>query len=264
MITITIGSFKGGTSKTTSSLNIGYILSLFGKNTLLIDLDPQGNLTSYIGCSNKTKYGIGEVLYEKVNINDILIKTKYKGLCLLPSSKFLENYREFNISILSKPESILNQKLGEISESFDFCIMDTPPSLGLISKMAFLASDYVIPCIGMDPFSILGLQTLFSYIDRYHDILNTKILGIITSFWEKRSSMGRVLNKILYEKYSELLFNNKIHKDVSVSKSIIQETPLAKSFSKSRVSKDYFLLTKEILERIGYESVSEEILSDRL
>lgn len=256
MITMTIGSFKGGTSKTTSSLNIGYSLSILGKKVVLIDFDPQGNLTSYIGCSNNISDGVSEIFHKKTSLSELILRTKYQNLSLLPSSKYFEDYREFNLNILGTSENVLFNKLSEISDNFDFCIIDTPPSLGLINKIAYSASDYVLPCIGMDPFSVLGLQKMFDYIDGGFDYFNTKILGIIISFWEKRSSIGRVLDNILNERYPKLSFLNKIHRDVSVNKSIIIERPLFHSFSKSKASKDYFSLTKEILNRIYNKKIS--------
>lgn len=260
MITITIGSFKGGTSKTTSSLNIGYSLSLLNKRTLLLDLDPQGNLTSSIGCSNKIENGISEVLYKKDCIRNIIIETDYENLFLIPSSPYLEDYREFNMNVMNVGDFALTEVLNTLNENFDFCIVDTPPSLGMINKMAFLASDYIIPCISIDPFSILGLQTMIEYIERNIDYLGIEILGVLVSFWEKRSSIGKVLEKVLEEKYPGLSFVTKVRRDASVNRSVIQEKPVIHSFSNSRASKDYLLLSKELLNRINRKRASKGII----
>ena len=148
--TIAFVNQKGGVGKTTSSINLAASLGLLGKKTLLIDLDPQGNTSTGVGIDkSETKASIYELLIDKALLNDVVVKTKFKNLYIIPASinlagidmELMEMSRENNKFVAQLQ---LKKYIDQIKDVFDFIILDCPPSLGLITTNALAASNSVI------------------------------------------------------------------------------------------------------------------------
>lgn len=248
MKVITFCSFKGGTAKTSSSLNIGCCLSTaFNQKLLFIDADPQANLTSGLGIKPRNGFLLNDLLNGVADIHDVVNRTKMKNIDIISSSMLLDDMivrEDLNL----RPD-VLRRNLSVFRDVYDICIIDTPPNFGFVTKAAFEASDQLVICSSLDPLSILGISKLKEFL---HKIINPnpKILGILLSFWEKRNSTNQTYIDIIESIFPNKIFRNKIRRDVYISRSFLKEKPVFLAYPKSRGTADFTLLSKEIYEKL--------------
>lgn len=241
-------SFKGGTGKTTVSMNVGCNLAQLSKRNLrvlLVDLDPQANLTSSLGIDSKHAH----IFNDQFSIQDLIQKTKIKNLDIVPSSVFFEKYRYID-NPCNQSLNLLQTSLRIVKNSYDVCIIDTPPSVGMISREVFLASHHIIVCLIPDPFSILGLQKIKEMSVEIEKKQKDWVLGIVFSFWDNRNATNRMYMDIVQSIYPDKIFNNKIRKDVNISRSLIQETSVFNAYPRTRSTNDFINLADEIENKL--------------
>lgn len=248
MRTVTFCSFKGGTGKTTLSLNVGSNLVQYSnKRVLLVDLDPQANLTTGLGVQVDHK-SLNNLLKHSDSIRDVIYKTNIKNLDIIPSNTLIEDFRGLS-SDSQVAVKHLHLCLSEITDKYDVCILDTPPSLGMLTKEAFLASNDLIICLTPEPFSILGLQKIkeFCLALQKNDL---NVLGIVFSFWDERNSTNSTYLNIIESIYENKVLTSKIRRDITLSRALLKETSVANAYPKSRASQDILELTREIEEKL--------------
>ena len=170
MITIVASSFKGGTGKTSACLHIACALAMFhNKNCLLVDFDPQANLTSSLGFSTDDLDTMVPVLQEERGLKTDIKATRIDDLSLIAANTYLDQI-EATAPLVSDPyaHERLRDNLKEVANDYDFCFIDIPPSLNWLCRSAFYASDYSLVCAIPEPFSVLAMQRL----QKYHDAIN--------------------------------------------------------------------------------------------
>lgn len=254
MHTLVFCSFKGGTGKTTLSLNVGCNLAQFlGKKVLLADLDPQSNLSSGLGASVRSdQKGLHDIVYTSNDLKSIIFETKKDSVDLIPASFSSEQFRELDIH--RGPSNNLKLFLNEYCAPFyDICIIDTPPSLGGLTKEAFVAGDKLIACLTPEPFSILGLQKIREFLSSVGKPEEEHILGIALSFWDDRNSTNQMYIDIIESIYKNKLFSTKIRRDISLSRSLLKEDSVANVYPNSRAAEDILKLTHEIANILHIE-----------
>lgn len=160
-IAISIANQKGGVGKTTITFNIGGILSEQGKNVLLIDLDAQCNLSNTLleNFHKIEKSAFDLIVNDNVNVEEIIFKTKFPLLSIIPSSSLMSGIDK-RLSAKWEPKFLLKDKLESIKEDFDFIIIDCPPSLGLATISGLMCSNYVIVPMTMDQWAVNGSNKL--------------------------------------------------------------------------------------------------------
>ena len=189
---------KGGVGKTTSSINLAASLGLLGKKTLLIDLDPQGNASTGVGIDkSETKASIYDLLIDKSSLNDVVVKTKFKNLCVIPASinlagidmELMEMSRE-NSKFIAQLQ--LKKYLDQIKDVFDFIILDCPPSLGLITTNALAAANSVIIPVQCEFFALEGIMQLLNSVMIAQKKLNPNldIEGVLLTMLDNRTNLG--------------------------------------------------------------------------
>ncbi|MDD5013630.1 MAG: ParA family protein [Atribacterota bacterium] len=244
---ITVINQKGGTGKTTITMNLGVALALMGKKILLIDFDSQANLTYSFGIRNP-KNTIVEVLQGKQTIQTILVKKE--GLDIAPSSSLLA---DLEVSIINKigREQLLQDRLKGLKE-YDYVFIDSPPSLSILTINALTTAGEVLIPLQMEILSLQGLTQLLKTIDEVKNVLNKKlsITGIVVSMYDGRRRLSSEILNEIKNNLKEKVFNSLIRICVKIA-----ESP---SFAKSVLS---YAPSSE--GAIDYKNLAKEFLNER-
>lgn len=251
MKTISVCSFKGGTAKTSITLNLGAILAKqHGKRVLLIDFDAQANLTAGLGFDPDNNDSLASVLQDKKDIHEVVLKTTVENLDLIPADTWLERVE---VTGVLASDRYSHEKLKKITEnlSYDFVIIDTPPSLCWLTESALIAATHSLICAAPEFYSIKGLQRLsyfMHYISERHPL---QLIGVVLSFWNKRGKNNEGFINVINETFPEKLLHTKVRRDVAVSEAAIHGKPVVEMRPSSRAAEDFTKLTQEILEQVS-------------
>lgn len=251
---ISITNQKGGCGKTTSVINISACLAQAGKKVLAVDIDPQCNLTSGLGVSlQKIKNSVYPLMLhpKKLSISDVIQKTKWKNLDILPSHIDLAGAEIELVNVYGR-ESLLSKILKPILNSYDFIIIDTPPSLSLLTVNALTASTEVFVCMMAHPFSLDALEKLYETIQLIKENLNPhlKLSGLIVTLFDTRTKLSKnVLDRLHNDKrIKNILFKTIIRANVKLAESSDKGVPVIYYDEKSHGAIAYTELAKEILK----------------
>ncbi|MBO5338066.1 MAG: ParA family protein [Clostridia bacterium] len=252
---ISFANQKGGVGKTTSALNCATSLGVLGKRVLLIDLDPQANSTSALGISkNAVKLSIYEAITGKAkDVSSTIIQTKYKNLSIIPSNMSLASI-EAELSSQFGREVFLKRIMERIDslDLFDYIIIDCPPSLGMITVNALVASNSLIIPTQCEYFALEGLTQLMMSVkaikSRYNPELN--ITGILITMFTPRYKLSQEVLSELEKYYFDIIFNQKISRSVVIGESSSYAEPLYYYAKYSKSSLEYLEIAKEIVERL--------------
>lgn len=243
---VTISNHKGGVGKTTSAINIGAGLHILGKRILLVDLDPQANLSQSMGHSEpgRTVYGAirGEYQLEPIQIRE--------GLDLIASTLDLSG-AEIELSGEAGREYILRELLEPLRGSYDYIIIDSPPSLGLLTINALTASDEVYIPLQAQYLAMQGLTKLMEVIDKIRKRLNKglRLGGVIITQYDGRKVLSRDVATTIEGIFTAETFTTKIRDNVSLAEAPALGMDIFTYSPKSNGAQDYMDLCKEILQR---------------
>ncbi len=243
---IAISNHKGGVGKTTSALNIGVGLSLLKKKVLLIDLDPQSNLTESLGIED-----VEESIYEAL-IGEIPLKgTKVSDtLYIVPSTIDLTG-AEIELSSEIGREAILRKLINKVKGDYDYIFIDCPPSLGLLTINALTAADEIYIPLQAEYLAFKGLSRLISVVEKVRDALNEnlEISGVIITRFSSRKILNQNIADVTGEYFEDKLFKTRIRENIALAEAPSQGNHIFDYDAKSNGAIDYMALCKEILER---------------
>lgn len=251
---IVFANQKGGVGKTTTTVSIGAYLAEAGKKTLLVDFDPQGNLTSSLGSDSK-KPGIYEVIMGKIEINSAIQATNNENLYVLSSNINLSG-ASIELVNVEKREFYLKNVLDTVKNQYDYILIDCPPSLGIITLNGFAAADKVIVPLQCEFFALEGFfKMLFETIKRIQKTLNPSLTigGIIFTMYDSRTRLGNdVISKVksVFIKHPELLFNTIIPRNIRLSEAPSHGKTINFYDPNCVGAISYKKLTKEVIERV--------------
>jgi chromosome partitioning protein len=251
MKTITFCSFKGGTAKTSTTLHLGACLVKYHKKrVLLIDFDSQANLSTGVGLGRDCLDAMPAALSGEKKLTDIIKPTCIKGLDAAPANIYLDGI-ENNHKLVNDHYS--HERLRKCLKDldYDFCFIDTPPSLGWLSESAFYAANYSIICATPEPYSLLGLQRLRDHHENIRENHNLDVLGVVLTFWDSRGAANSAYVDSIETYFNGKLFETKIRRDSAVNRSILKGKPVIEIEELARVSQDYQSLSKEFLSKVG-------------
>ena len=241
---ISLVNQKGGVGKTTTSINLSASLAVLNKKVLLIDLDPQGNTTTGVGINKADiERSIYDVLTDKCQISDAIIRTKYKGLYVLPATI---NLAGLDIELIEK---------GQTDPGFTkgYIIIDCPPSLGLITTNALTASNSVIIPVQCEFFALEGIMQLLNTIMLAQKSLNPnlEIEGVLLTMLDSRTNLGIEVVDDIRKFFKEKVYNTIIPRLIRLTEAPSHGEPIIAYDPKSRGSAAYLNLAKEVIERNG-------------
>ncbi|MDR2954624.1 MAG: ParA family protein [Prevotella sp.] len=243
---ITVLNHKGGVGKTTSSVNIGAGLSIRGKKVLLIDLDPQANLTLHFSLPiNKTPN-----VYEALRGESPLPVTKVKENLDVVTSSLDLTAAESELSGVAGREFILKELVSKIKSEYDFIIIDCPPSLGLLTLNALAVSDYMIIPIEMGDFALAGMNKLFEIVQLVQKRLNTGLTQyrILLTKVDTRKTLHKEIKETICENFNGKTFDTIIPTNVALEEAQMQGEDIYSYNPESTGAAEYLKVCDEILE----------------
>ncbi len=249
---IAFANQKGGVGKTTSAVNVAASLGLLGKKTLLIDLDPQGNATSGVGIAKKSLKGtIKDVLTGETDIKNVVLPTNYQNLWVIPTNVTLSG-TEFDLYNDEGSEYNLKDAFKIISNDYDYIIIDCPPSLGMLTVNALVASDGILVPMQAEFYAVEGLSQLIATTKRVKKLYNEdlNIVGILITMYNKRLLLSMQVMDELQKYYPDKLFNTTISRNVKLSEAPGFGKPVYYHDKHSKGANEYIEVAKELISRI--------------
>ncbi|NUM61726.1 MAG: ParA family protein [Ignavibacteriaceae bacterium] len=246
---IAIANQKGGVGKTTTAINLSSLLAAAEMKTLLIDIDPQSNSSSGLSVV-KHSPSVYEVLVGNENIKDAIIESFMPFLDLLPSNINLVG-AEIEMVELPKRETILKESLQEISERYDYILIDCPPSLGLLTLNALTAADSVLIPVQCEYFALEGLGQLLNTINIVKQYYNSKLTieGVLLTMFDTRLRLSHQVADEVRKYFGEKVYNTVINRNVRISEAPSFGKPIIHYDAVSTGAQNYMALAAEVIER---------------
>ncbi|BBM16436.1 sporulation initiation inhibitor Soj [Enterococcus avium] len=248
---ISVANQKGGVGKTTTTVNLGACLAYDGKKVLLIDSDAQGNATSGLGVRKPdVKQDIYDVLVNEVPIRETIIKTSRENLSIVPATLQLAG-AEIELTSMMARESRLKSALAEVSDDYDFILVDCPPSLGHLTINAFTASDAILIPVQCEYYALEGLSQLLNTVRLVQKHFNPglEIEGVLLTMYDARTNLGAEVVEEVRRYFQEKVYDTIIPRNVRLSEAPSHGKPIIDYDPRSKGAEVYQALAKEVLVR---------------
>jgi chromosome partitioning protein len=247
---VTLVNQKGGVGKTTTAINLGASLAACERSVLLVDLDPQANATSGLGLSKNDPKSIYPVLTDGMNIREVIKPTELPNLHVAPSSVDLVA-AELELSDAIGREFYLRRALQEVARDYDYILIDSPPSLGLLTINGLTAAQSVLVPMQCEYFAIEGAAQLLNTIDRVRDMLNPglEIEGIALTMYDERMNLARQVAEEVRSHFGEKVYKSIIPRNVRLGEAPSFGKPIILYDIRSRGSEAYINLAREFIQR---------------
>ncbi len=248
---ISFSNQKGGVGKTTTCVNMASYLASKGKKCLLVDLDPQGNATSGLGIIKKDiKNSLYNVMIDEVPVEEGVLKSCVDNLDILPSNIDLAG-AEVELVYVKNREHVLKTALEKAKNSYDYIMIDCPPSLGLLTINALVAADTVIIPIQSEYYAMEGLSQLMNTIKLVVKHLNPalKIEGVVLTMSDTRAIISRQITEEIKKYFGKYVFDTVIPRNIRLAEAPSHGVPIMLHDTRCTGAKSYLALTEEFLKR---------------
>ncbi len=247
---VTLVNQKGGVGKTTTAINLGASIAACDRRVLLVDLDPQANATSGLGLSKTDSNSIYPVITEGLSIRSVIKETELPGLHVAPSSVDLVA-AELELSDAIGREFYLRKALQEVLSDYDYILIDSPPSLGLLTINGLTAANSVLVPMQCEYFAIEGVAQLVNTVERVRDILNPalEIEGIALTMYDERMNLARQVAEEVRTHFGEKVYKTVIPRNVRLGEAPSFGKPIILYDIRSRGAEAYISLAREFIQR---------------
>ena len=248
---IVVANQKGGVGKTTTSINLAAALQRINYKTLLVDLDSQGNATSASGLNRSTeKASVYDVLMGLKNIEDCFVTSEHDGFTLLPSNSDLMA-AEIEMLNVHNRESVLKEKINSISREFDYILIDSPPSMNILTLNALAAANEIIIPVQCEYYALEGMSGLLESIYKIKETINPslQIKGVLRTMFDSRNSLSVEVSAQLKKYFGDKLFWTTIPRNVRLAEAPSHGMSAVSYDPECLGSKAYLSLAKEVTKK---------------
>ncbi len=249
---IAVTNQKGGVGKTTSAVNLAYYLAKSGKTVLLVDLDPQGNATSGLGIEKQElESTIADALVSDKLLRHIVLATEHKNLYLAPSTSHLAN-TEVEMAGLQQKFTRLKQALVA-TDDYDIVIIDSPPSLSLLTVNGLIAAKYVLLPVQAEFYALEGLGQLLETMKLVRKSMNPTLdlIGVLPTMIDSRTTLSGQVYEEIKKHFPGKVFDHTIPRNIRLAEAPSHGLPVGAYDRWSKGARAYKAVAKELLERIG-------------
>ena len=248
---IVVANQKGGVGKTTTSINLAAALQRINYKTLLVDLDSQGNATSASGLNRSTeKASVYDVLMGLKNIEDCFVTSQHDGFTLLPSNSDLMA-AEIELLNTNNRESVLKEKINSIPREFDYVLIDSPPSMNILTLNALAAANEIIIPVQCEYYALEGMSGLLESIYKIKETINPnlQIKGVLRTMFDSRNSLSVEVSAQLKKYFGDKLFWTFIPRNVRLAEAPSHGMSAVSYDPECLGSKAYLSLAKEVTKK---------------
>jgi chromosome partitioning protein len=249
---VAVANQKGGVAKTTTTINLGASLAMANQRVLLVDLDPQGNLTSGVG--QKDKKGSAGTAYDGLTTDGdphgFLVSTGVDHLSLIPADRDLTG-AEIELVSFDKRERRLARLLDGLRDDYDFIFVDSPPSLGLLTLNALVAADSVLIPLNCEYFALEGIAELTATINRVRQSLNPPLAieGVLLTMYDDRTNLGQQVSANIREFFGAQVYNTVIPRNIRLGEAPSHGVPVILYDARSKGAEAYVAFAHEFMAR---------------
>ena len=247
-IVICITNQKGGVGKTTTAVNLGYYLAKDKYRTLIIDFDPQGNATSGLGIDKtELEASMVEVMQGAVALEGVIVPTRHKNLDLAPTTPELANAE---VELVSKKGkfTLLKNAVARVVADYDYIIIDSPPSLSLLTVNGMIASNYLLLPVQTEFYALEGVAQLLESMKLIRKAMNPnlQLLGVLATMYDKRTSLSAQVLTEIKKYFKDLTFDTTIPRNVRIAEAPSHGAPVGEYDKFSKGARAYKDLAREV------------------